>query len=74
MDLNHTTCKSPSVNHQENRNSSDKEKLLAVNYRPLLTKSDSIDLDCEWWSGKVKGFAGNEHEFRLTWSGVLIRF
>lgn len=40
MDLHHS--KSPVVNHQ------DKDKLLAVvNYRPLLTKNDSIDLDCE---------------------------
>lgn len=46
MDVHQTT-----INHQELRNSADKDKLydsrLAANYRPLLTKNDSIDLDCK---------------------------
>lgn len=50
MDV-HIPPKASSVNHQESRNTSDKDKFndtrLAVNYRPLLTKTDSIDLDCE---------------------------
>lgn len=51
MDVQQQTKASSSVNHQETRNSTDKDKFndtrLAVNYRPLLTKTDSIDLDCE---------------------------
>lgn len=33
--------------HQDIRNSSDKDSRLAANYRPLLNKTDSIDLDCK---------------------------
>lgn len=51
MDVQQQQKTSSSVNHQEIRNS-DKDKFndtrLAVNYRPLLTKTDSIDLDCEF--------------------------
>lgn len=50
MDV-HNPPKASSVNHQESRNVTDKDKFndtrLAVNYRPSLTKTDSIDLDCE---------------------------
>lgn len=52
MDIQQQPKTSSSLNHQEIRNSTDKDKFndtrLAVNYRPLLTKTDSIDLDCKF--------------------------
>ena len=52
MDVQQQPKSSTLVNHQEIPNSTDNDKFndtrLAVNYRPLLTKTDSIDLDCQF--------------------------
>lgn len=51
MDIHPSTAAakvSSSFNHQEIRSAGDKDSTrLALNYRPLLTKTDSIDLDCK---------------------------
>lgn len=39
---------STSMNHQDIRNSNDKDSHIATIYRPQLTKTDSIDLDCKF--------------------------
>lgn len=47
MDVHLQTKSSSLANHQDIRNSIEKDSRLASNYRPQLTKTDSIDLDCE---------------------------